>query len=138
MKTASCIGCDDMGKLIVRLSIGLLVLLHGIDKIMNGPGGIGSMIAGVGLPEFLAYGVYVGEVLAPLMVIAGFRARAGGLLIAVTLFVAILLAHRGDIFAMNGYGGWAIELQALYLFGGLAIYFLGAGKYAVSKSDKWD
>lgn len=124
---------DDTGKLIVRLTVGVLMLLHGVAKMVD-PGaltGIGGMLAAKGMPAFIAYGAYVGEVLAPLMVILGIFSRIGGLLIVANMIVAILLAHAHQIFTLGKSGGWALELQGFYLFCGLAIYFLGSGKFAV-------
>ncbi len=128
----------DNGKLILRLVIGLMMLLHGIDKIMGGVGGLAGMISGKGIPGFIAYGVYIGEVVAPLMMIVGYRARLGGLIVAFTMVMAVLLAHSQDVFTLTKHGGWGVELQGLYLFGALAVACLGAGAYAVSSSNQWD
>lgn len=121
----------DLGKLILRLSLGLMLLLHGIHKLQDGVGGIAGMLASHGLPGFLAYGVLVGEVVAPLMILAGYYTRIGAGLIMANMLVAIVLVHLGDLFHLSGTGGWALELQGFYLFGALALFFLGAGKYAV-------
>jgi len=124
---------DAMGKLLLRSTVAILMLFHGIAKIIH-PGSlefIGSSLSGIGLPAAFAYGVYVGEVVAPLMIISGFHARIGGLIIVVNMLFAIFLAHTGDMFSLTQHGGWAIELQAFYLLGGLAIMLLGSGKFAV-------
>ena len=47
------------------------------------------------------------------------------------MLFAILLVHTGDILALTEHGGWRLELQGFYLFGALAIVFLGSGKYAI-------
>ncbi len=123
----------DTGKLIVRLSVGGLMLFHGVAKIMH-PGSldfIGGMLAGYGLPAMLAYGVYIGEVLAPLMVIAGYQARIGGLIMAVNMLFALVLAHTGDFFSLSEHGGWMVELQMFYLLSALAVVFLGSGRHAI-------
>lgn len=124
---------DALGKLIVRLTVGVLMLFHGIAKVLH-PGTldfIGGTLAGAGLPGALAYGVYVGEIVAPLMVILGIQARMGGLIIVLNMIFAILLVHTGDLFSLTDHGGWRLELQGFYLFGGLAIMFLGSGRMAV-------
>ena len=123
----------DTGKLIVRLSVGGLMLFHGIAKIMH-PGSldfIAGMLAGYSLPAVLAYGVYIGEVVAPLMVIVGYKARIGGLLIAVNMLFAIVLAHTGDFFSLSEHGGWMVELQMFYLLSAVAVVFLGSGRQAI-------
>lgn len=124
---------EDTGKLILRLSVGGMMLFHGVAKIMH-PGSldfIGGMLAGYGIPSILAYGVYVGEVLAPLMVIAGYKARIGGLLIAINMLFAFVLAHTGDFFSLSEHGGWMVELQMFYLLSAVAVIFLGSGRHAV-------
>lgn len=122
----------DAGRLILRFCVGGLMLFHGLAKIMH-PGSldfIGGMLGANGLPAMLAYGVYIGEVLAPLMVIVGYQARVGGVLIVINMVLAIFLAHSGDFFSLTEHGGWAVELQIFYLLSALAVVFLGSGKLA--------
>lgn len=128
----------DLGLLILRLALGVLLLLHGISKLMNGVGGVEHMLAEAGLPTFIAYGVYVGEVIIPLFLIAGVATRIAALIYAFNMLVAILLAHSGDILSLSETGGWAIELPALFFFGAVALIFTGGGKYALSNKYLWD
>ena len=123
---------QDLGKFVLRVSLGLLVLLHGIAKITGGIGGIEGMVTAAGLPGWLAYGVYVGEVVAPLMLILGLHARIGAGLVAINMLVAIFLVHLGEIMQLNGQGGWALELQGMFLFGAIAVALLGPGRYGVT------
>lgn len=124
---------DAVGKLTLRLTVGILVLFHGIHKILN-PGSldfISSLLADVSLPQALAYGVYLGEVIAPLMIIFGIFSRIGGLLVFGNIIFAIGLAHRGELFAFTDHGGHALELQIFFLLTGLAVFFLGSGRFAI-------
>lgn len=124
----------DAARLILRLVLGLCILLHGIAKIRHGVGGIEQMLAANGLPAQLAWGALVGEVLAPLMVIVGWHARIGAALVAINMLFAIFLAHRGELFALNAQsGGWAIELQAMFLFTAIALALLGPGRFSVNQ-----
>jgi len=127
----------DLGLLVLRLSIGLLMLMHGLAKL-SGLGFIKGMLAETGLPAFIAYGVYLGEIVAPILIIIGFRTRLATLVYIVNVLVAIFLVHAGDIFTLNQHGGWGIELLGLYLFGAVALFFTGAGKLSVSSTDQWD
>jgi len=123
---------EVLGKLILRLTVGVMMLFHGVAKITN-PATvdyIAGALSGSGLPSILAYGVYVGEVIAPLMIIFGFFSRYGAMLIVINMVFAILLMHMNDIFALTDHGGWRLELQGFYLFGALAIMFLGSGRHA--------
>ncbi|MBA1233428.1 DoxX family protein [Pseudomonas stutzeri] len=122
---------DAMGKLVLRLSVGVLMLLHGIFKLQNGVGGIAGMLGSQGLPGFLAYGVYLGEVVGPVLVIIGLYTRVGAVLIIGNMLVALALAHSHELFSLGSMGGWALELQGMFLFGAVAIALLGAGKYSV-------
>lgn len=122
---------DDWGKLILRCSIGGLLLFHGINKIFAGIGGIAGMLEKSGLPGFIAYGVYVGEIIAPLMILLGLYPRVAGAVLAFNMVVAVLLAHSSDILALGQHGGWAIELPMLYVLGAVALVFLGGGRISV-------
>jgi putative oxidoreductase len=124
---------DAVGRLILRLTVGGLMLFHGVAKLLN-PGSvefIGGQLTAIGLPSLIAYGVYLGEIVAPLMIIVGVLTRVGGLLLVVNMLFAVLLVHSGDMLSLTEHGGWRLELQGFYFFGGLALMFLGSGKLAV-------
>jgi putative oxidoreductase len=124
---------DDVGKLVLRLTLGILMLFHGIDKLRYGVSGIEGLLQTHALPAFFAYGVLVGEVLAPLLVIIGFYARIGALIIAFTMVVAIALAHGSQLADIGKSGGWALELQGFYLFTAIAVSLIGPGKFAINR-----
>lgn len=124
---------DAVGKLVLRLAAGGLILFHGLSKLLNPSSleGIAGMVAGAGLPAVLGYGVLLGEVVGPLLILLGVFSRIGGLLVAINMLFALYLAHLGDIFALTKNGGWAIELQMYFLLGGIAVLFLGSGRFAI-------
>ncbi len=124
---------QDSGKLVLRVVLGALILLHGIAKLKNGLGPIEGMLAAHDLPTFLAYGALVGEVVAPLMVLVGFYARIGAAVIAINMLFAFWLAHMAQLGQLNDQGGWAMELQGMFLFTALAILLLGPGRYAINQ-----
>lgn len=124
----------DIAKLILRVTLGVLMLFHGVSKLMHGIGPIEGMVVSHGLPAFLAWGVYVGEVIAPLMLIAGVQVRIAALLVAGNMAVAIVLAHMGDLFTLSDHGGYRLELQFFFLLNAVALILLGGGKYGVQKS----
>jgi putative oxidoreductase len=123
---------DAVGKLILRLTVGILTLFHGVAKITSEGAFdfIASRLGSVGIPEAVAYGVYVGEIVAPLLLIAGVLSRVSGLIIVINMLFAIGLAHMGDLLSLTDHGGYRLELQMFFLFGALAIAFLGSGRYA--------
>lgn len=128
---------QDLGKLILRLGVAILLLLHGIGKLQNGVGWMDGMLTAAHLPTFLAYGVYVGEIVAPILLILGVFGRLAGLIVAFDLLMAILLARRADIFTLNRAHGSSIEVELFYIVAGLAIFLLGSGRFAVRKG-AWD
>ena len=122
---------DDAGKLILRLTLGVLLLMHGLHKLMNGIDGINAVVIANGWPQWIAYGVLVGEVLAPALIILGVITRAAALVIAINMLVAIYLAHGHQLLQLTKTGGWILELQAMFLFVSIVIAFLGAGHYSL-------
>lgn len=127
---------QDLGKFIIRTTLGVLILMHGISKLVNGVGHIEQMVQGAGLPGFIAYGAYFGEVVGPLLLIFGFYGRIGAILIAVNMVVAIALAHSGEIFQINDHGGWQLELQGMYLFTAVGLALTGVGRLAFNS--RWN
>ena len=125
---------DALGKLVLRLTLGILLSLHGIAKVMHPVrtlDAMSGMLAGAGLPTELAYGVFIGEVLAPILIILGFHSRLGGLIVVINMIFAVLLAHSTQLLSLTKNGGWALELQGFYLLTALALFFLGSGKIAL-------
>ena len=129
--TTSTAAAADTAKLLLRVMLGVLILLHGISKIKGGPGFILDVVDRAGLPEPFGYLVYVGEVLAPILVIVGLWTRAAALVIAINMVFAVLLVHMGDLFKLNNTGGWQLELQGLFLVVAIAVTLLGAGRFSV-------
>jgi putative oxidoreductase len=122
---------DDAGKLLLRALLAILILFHGTSKLIGGIGFITGTLAKSGLPPALGYLVYIGEVVAPLLMLFGVFTRAAALVVAVNMIVALLLVHSSQFFTINETGGWALELQGMYLGAALAVALLGAGRYSV-------
>jgi len=130
---------EDLGKLVLRVTLGVLILLHGIGKVISGPDSILAMVANAGLPEAIGYLVYVGEVIAPLLMIAGLWTRAAAVLVAGNMVVAIALVNAREVFALSDMGGWAIELEGMYLFAAIAVALLGAGRISIGgRNGRWN
>lgn len=130
---------DDLAKVLLRLSLGVLILLHGWAKVRNGIGGVEGLLVMKGLPAFLAWGVYVGEVLAPLLLIAGVYTRMAAALVAINMLVAVALAHLSHLGQFTNSGGWRLELQAMFLVAAIAVLMLGAGRYALGgRNGRWN
>ena len=116
------------GFFVLRWAIAGTLLLHGISKLTNGIGSIQALVVKSGLPSFVAYGVLIGEVLAPLLVLTNRFVVPASLVMAFNMAVAVALVHAGQIFTLGKSGGWALELQGLYFFGSLAIALIAPRK----------
>ena len=109
-----------------------MMLSHGMGKFApQSIEFISTKLTAVNLPAELVYGVYLGEIVAPVLVIIGLFTRLGGWIMVVNMLFAIGLVHMNDIFALTERGAWAIETQALFLVVSLAVAVFGSGKYAV-------
>jgi len=129
---------ENTGILLIRITIAVLILFHGVANMTSNYGFIKGLLDGIGIPNFVAYGVFIGEIVAPALIIIGWRARLASFVLAFNMLIAILMNHSADIFSLTQSGGWGIELQVLYLFGSITIFFTGAGKHALSTSSNWD
>jgi putative oxidoreductase len=134
MSTTVTVALADAGKLLLRLAVGLLVLLHGVAKLVGGPDYIVGVVEKAGLPGALGYAVYLGEVVAPIAMILGLWTRVAALIVAANMVVAIALVHMNELLLLSKTGGWALELQGMYLFAALAVAMIGPGRYAVMRS----
>jgi putative oxidoreductase len=123
----------DLGRLLLRLTLGGLILFHGVAKLRGGIDPIMGLVTAMGLPAFVAYGVYVGEVVAPVLVIIGWYSRLGALLIAINMLFAVALAHRAELFKLAASGGYALELQVLFASVAIVLALMGPGRYSLNE-----
>ena len=129
---------QDLGRLLLRLAVGGLLLLHGLYKIRHGVGFVSGQVVAHGLPAAFAYLVYVGEVIAPSFVLLGFITRPAAVVMAINMATAVWLSHSHQLWGLNKAGGYSLELQTLFFCGALAIACLGTGRYAVMRgAGRW-
>ena len=101
---------EDAGKLLLRLAVGGLMLFHGLHKLIDGVDGISGMLVAKGLPGFIAYGVLVGEVVAPCLLILGVLTRPAALVLAFTM---AQVRHLRWMPSVHGrLKAWSISLSA--------------------------
>jgi putative oxidoreductase len=134
MAISSDIKHQHPGVLLLRYTVSLLMLFHGAAKLTGGVGPIEGLLEQVGLPAWLSIGVYIGEIVAPLLVMAGLWVRWAALLMAINMLFAIGLAHLDDLFALTQTGAYRLEAQAFFLFCSLSIAWLAGGKFAPARS----
>jgi len=128
---------EDLGKLVLRLGLGGLVLFHGVHKLLTGLDPIKAMLTAHNFSGSIAYGVYLGELVAPVLVILGLFSRIGGILIAVDMLVAVLLANLARVAVIGPTGGYGLELEAMYFIAAVAVALLGAGRLTIG-AGRWN
>jgi len=133
--TRTSANTQDAGKFVLRAALAAMLLFHGVSKMQNGIGFVADMLAKAGLPAMFGYGVYIGEVVAPLLMLIGVFTRPAALIVVVNMLVAVFLVHTGQFFTHNDTGGWALELQGMFFFAALAVALMGAGRYSAGGTD---
>jgi len=123
---------NDIAKLILRLTLGVMILFHGINKLMDGITGVKYLTTNAGLPEFMAYGVYIGEVIVPIFIILGLYARIASSVLAINMLIAIYLAYGDTLFELTKHGAPVFELPFLYFILSVLVILFGSGKYGVN------
>ncbi|HUI09353.1 MAG TPA: DoxX family protein [Bacteroidota bacterium] len=129
---------EDFGKLLLRVAVGFFVLVHSYFKLRHGVEWIMGPLGELGLPSLLAYGAYLGGIVAPILVLAGYRTRVAASLIALTMVVAIILLMKTSL-GHGGSGILGIELETVLLLGAIALIFIGGGRFGVTRGKhSWD
>ena len=120
----------SIGLLILRLSIGTMLIHHGYEKLANIENFADAFVRPLHLPFpiILAYLAAFSEVVGSWFLITGFLTRAGGLLIAGTASVGIYHA-----LSTAGFNIYLLELLLLYFGGATCITLAGAGSFALDR-----
>ena len=125
---------ESTGKLILRIMLGLLILLHGISKLMNGIDWLDGALASAGLPASSSTASTSARSSRRSPSSQATYSRIGAWLIAVNMLFAFGLVHGSEIFAINPQsGGLALETQYLFFFTAIALALIGPGRYAVNQ-----
>jgi putative oxidoreductase len=127
----------NTGALLLRTTVGGLMLFHGVDKVIGGIAWLPGLLEKNGLPGALAYGVYLGEVVAPVLLILGVAMRSAAACIAFTMGMAVYLLHPEDVFKLGEHGEYALELHLFYAIGAIAAALVGPGRFAVPLKGRW-
>ena len=119
------------GILVLRVSLGLLFLAHGLLKVFvfTLPG-TAQFFESVGLPGFMATPVALAEIMGGMFLIAGLYTRWAALVLFPLLLVATFKVHgaNGWLFTNKG-GGW--EFPAFFAIACLVQFLLGDGALAI-------
>ena len=118
---------NDLALLILRGGFGGFMLTHGIPKIsmLANPSDFSDPL-GVGGTLSLIL-TLIGEVVAPIMLIIGFKTKLAAIPAAITMLVAAFIVHAQDDLGTK-------EHALLFLISFVVIFLTGAGKYSVDKA----
>lgn len=131
---------EDSAKLVLRATVGILILLH-TWAVINGEQAIRDTLMRWDLPVGLAWSAVIFEGIAPIMVILGIYARIGAWLMTFWMAMAFLLAHidTGHIFQLAENGvGWRVEGPFFFLACSFCVALLGAGRYGLNIGGAWN
>ena len=78
----------DYGLLLLRIIVAAVLLFHGVFKLTHGVEWIRGPLGRFGLPGWPAYGVYLAEIVAPILLVLGVVARWAALVIAFDMLMA--------------------------------------------------
>jgi putative oxidoreductase len=123
----------EAGRLVLRITLGGLILFHGIDKVLHGISWMQAPLAAAHLPGFVAYGVFVGEVAAPVFLILGLGTRLAAVAIVINMVMALVLDAGRLILTISPTGGWGVETEAFYLLCAVTALLLGGGRLSVTR-----
>ena len=126
----------DLSWLVIRLTVGGMLLVHGINKLM-GPG-VGAFAAGLARrgiePALLgAYVVFFNETVGAVCLMLGLLTRIVGPMIAIEFIFITFVAHFPNGFAFSApHGGWEYPLLwGLVVF---AVSLRGGGPWSLDRA----
>jgi putative oxidoreductase len=126
----------DISWLVIRLTIGGVLLVHGTEKVMHI--GIPKFAAGLAArgiepATLFAYVVFFNETVGAVFIMAGFLTRIVGPMIAIEFIIITFVAHFPNGFAWTSpHGGWEYPLLWGLVF--FAVALRGGGPYSVDRA----
>ncbi len=130
---------DNTAGLIARIALGVVILPHGLQKLLGMFGGSGfsqtiELFVSSGIPYLLALLVIIGESLGALSLIVGFMSRFSAAALTLIMLGAVFMVHSKHGFFMNWFGtqqGEGFEYHILAIGLGLVVTLVGAGKASI-------
>ena len=117
----------SVGLAILRIGASAMMLTHGFPKFQKLISGDFQFANPIGIGESPSlFLTVIGEFIAPIMIIVGYKTRIAAIPTVLTMLVAAFIVHRADAFGQK-------ELALLYALVFTAVFLLGPGKYSVDK-----
>ncbi|WP_025026430.1 DoxX family protein [Caldalkalibacillus mannanilyticus] len=104
----------EIGAFILRVVVGLIFFIHGLEKFQNGVENLAGWFGSIGIPGFLAYVVTYGELVGGLALILGLGTRLFSLLFGIIMIGAIATVKFPAGLTGNGeMAGYEFDLTLL-------------------------
>lgn len=118
----------DLALLLLRVVLGIVMLVHGVPKLLHF-GGVAKGFAGMGIPAptLAAAVAAIAEAGGGVLMLLGIATDIAGVLFVIDMLGAIIFVHAAKGFSA-GKGGWEFPLVLLTM--ALAIAFAGPGRYS--------
>lgn len=116
---------QSLGLLLLRVAIGVMMIHHGQDKLVDPQSFATNYVAALHLPFplFMAYAAGYAEILGSWLLIFGLFTPLGALALSGTMAVA---AYHHIL--TSGFNIYVLELVVLYLGGSVGLLLLGPGR----------
>lgn len=125
LSTKYSTGAFNIALLLLRLVIGILMMHHGYDKLVNYGAKHNSFMNFMGLGSSLSYALLIfAEFFCSLFLVLGLFTRLAVIPLILAMSVALFKAHKGEVFGDG-------EIAALYLGAYFVLLFVGPGKVSV-------
>jgi putative oxidoreductase len=123
----------DVALLILRLTLGIILLYHGIPKLMNFSATVGGFqTMGLPAPSLTAAFALLAEVVGGLLILFGVAVDVAAILVMIDMLGAITLVHWSNGFDFTK-GGWEHPFTVLAI--ALVLALAGPGRLSVGRQD---
>lgn len=130
----------QLGLAILRVTLGVVFITHGVPKLLGGVGGFGEMLGQMGVPlsGLFAWIVTLLEVVGGLSLVAGFLVTPVALLLTFHMLMGILLVHMANGWYVVGPDQGGAEFNVLLIAGLATLVLAGPGAAALDTRPSHD
>ena len=132
---------QDLGSLIARITAGIIILPHGLQKLLGLYGGYGfsatlDFFTTMGIPKIIGFLIISGESIGAFLLIIGLLGRISALGLILIMLGAIFMVHLQYWLFMNWFGNQAwqgYEFHLLVIGLSLIVLLKGSGKWSLDQ-----
>lgn len=132
---------QDLGSLIARITAGIIILPHGLQKLLGLYGGYGfsatlDFFTTMGIPKIIGFLIISGKSFGAFLLIIGLLGRISALGLILIMLGAIFMVHMQYGLFMNWFGnqaGQGYEFHLLVIGLSLIVLLKGSGKWSLDQ-----